>query len=99
MRPPRLAEAPQQRRVARVEKHEPHGLRRLALQLPVDEREARERLALADVDDDGRTPDLAWLTSARSANVGISDRQVVDAEVAEILERRMACDCRRRTYP
>ena len=88
MRPPRLAEAPHQRRVARLEEDQHRVQPRHLPQLPEDLRERRQEAALADVDDDRDLLDVAagaqrQLRQRRNQR----RRQVVDAEVAEILER------------
>ena len=88
MRPARFAEAPHQRRLCRLEEDEhrvevPH-----VLQPPVDARKLLEQPAFADVDDDRGARDLA---AGAQRQLGEHrqqrDRQVVDAEVAEVLER------------
>ena len=90
MRPPRLAEAPHQRRVARPRGRSAPGsgrgiFRSCAEDLRERRQEARPRGRRR------RSPTFAMSPPARSdslASVGSSvDRQVVDAEVAEILER------------
>ena len=88
MRPPRLAEAPHERGVARLEEDQ-HRIEPRHLPQPLEDlRERRQEVALAHVDDDGDLADVAagaerQLRERRDQR----RRQVVDAEVAEILER------------
>src|SRR3989442_1212145 len=80
-RPPRLAEAPHERRVAGLEKDE-HRVEPPHLpELPEDFRKRREKPAFADVDDDGDLVDVAagaqrQLGERRDQRGG----QIVDAE-------------------
>ena len=88
MRPPRLAEAPHERRVARLEEDQHRVEPRHLPQPPEDRRELRQEAALAHVDDDRDLVDVAagaqrQLRQRRNER----RRQVVDAEVAEVLER------------
>ena len=88
MRTPRLAESPHQRRVARFEENQHRVQPRHLAQPPEDLRERRQEAALADVDDDRDLLDVAagaqrQLRQRRDQR----GRQVVDAEVAEILQR------------
>ncbi len=88
MRPARLAEAPCEDRVARLEKDENRVQALQRAQLPEDLGERREEPALAHVDDDRDLLDLRagpqrQLRERRNQR----RRQVVDAEIPEILER------------
>ena len=88
MRTPRLAEPPDQHVVGRIEKDE-HGIQVAdALQAPVRARQFVQHLALAHVNDDRRARHLAagpqrQLREHREQR----HRQIVHAEVPEVLER------------
>ena len=90
MRPPRLAEPPHQRVVARLEEDQ-HRVRAAASSAAVGRSRGNddEESAFAHVDDDRRPSSMS--PPARSDSFGQRRnerrRQVVDAEVAEVLER------------
>ena len=87
MRPPGLAEAPDQRRVAGLEEDQ-HRIQAAHLaQLLEDLRERRQEVAFAHVDDDRDLVDVAAAHRQLGQRRDQRRRQVVDAEVAEILER------------
>ena len=93
MRPPRFAEAPHQRRVARFEKNQDRIEPRHLPQLLKHRRERRQESALTHVDDDR---DLGDVAAGRQRQLGERRnqrrREVVDTEVPEIFER---ADCLR----
>ena len=86
MGPPRLAEPPDERRVAGLEENE-HGVQPPHPSQPAeDPGERRQEVPLADVDDDrhfAQIPADGKPCQRRNER----RRQVVDAEVTEILER------------
>ena len=88
MRPARLAESPHQRRLGRLEEDQDRVQVLAALELPVDPRELVQHLPFADVDDNRRARDLgAGSQRQLGEHRQQRDRQVVDAEIAEVLER------------
>src|SRR5262245_23236043 len=88
MRSPRLAETPHQRVVAGFQENEDRVETRHLPQLPENLRERRQQAALAYVDDDGHLLDVAAGAQRQPGERRDQHRrQVVDAEVAEILER------------
>ena len=88
MRPPRFAEPAHERGLGGLEKDEHRVEAAHGLQATVDAGKVLEQPALADVDDDGGARDLA---AGAERQLGQHrqerDREVVDAEVAEVLER------------
>ena len=88
VRPPRLAEPPHERVVARFEEDQHRVEPRHLPQPAEDHRKLREEVALAHVDDDGHLVDVAAGAHRQLGERGDQRRrQVVDAEVAEVLER------------
>ena len=86
MRPPRFAEAPHERGVRRLEEDQRRVQPFHAPQLPVRLRELREKILFPDVHDDGDARD-AFAPHEIGERRNERRRNVVDAEVAEILER------------
>ena len=85
---PRLAEPPEQRALASIEKHEAHLVRsRALLEATIGGRKAGQRSSFADVDHDGGSPH-ATRRPQRQIGKGWDerDRQVVDAEESEVFE-------------
>ena len=88
MGPARLAEPPHERRVAGLEEDQ-HRVQPGHLPQPTeDPGKRREEIALTDVNDDGDLLDVAAAPQRQGRHCrNQRRRQVVDAEVAEILER------------
>ena len=88
MRPPRLAEAAHERRVARLEEDENRVQLRQLAQAAEDFRKRRQESPFAHVDHDRDLFDIAARVQRQLGQRGNERRRkVVDAEVAEVFER------------
>ncbi len=88
MGPPRLAESPDQRFMARFEEDEGRVQPGGRLELPPHARKLAEETALADVDDQRHfRQDRAFTARQRGERRHELRGEIVDAEVAEVLQR------------